>query len=33
MEKDAMFLIKANAPINTEAHSYVQAQMRIGRFK
>ena len=33
MEKDAMFLIKANVPINTEAHSYVQAQMRIGRFK
>ena len=33
MEKDAMFLIKANAPINTEAHSYVQAQMRSGRFK
>lgn len=27
MEKDAMFLIKANAPINTEAHSYVQTQL------
>ena len=30
MEKDAMFSIKANAPINTEVHSYVQAQMRSG---
>ena len=33
LEKDAMFLIKANAPINTEAHSYVQTQMRSDRFK
>ena len=31
--KDAMFLIKANAPINTEAHSYVQTQMGSGKIK
>lgn len=29
--KDAMFLIKANAPINTEAHSYVQTQLSSGK--
>ncbi len=33
MEKDALFLIKANAPINTEAHSYVQTQMSSGKVK
>ena len=33
MEKDAMYLIKANAPINTEAHSYVQTQMSSGKIK
>ena len=33
MERDALFLIKANAPINTEAHSYVQAQMSSGKIK
>ena len=33
MEKDALFLIKANAPINTEAHSYVQTQMSSGKIK
>ena len=33
MEKDAMYLIKANAPINTEAHSYVQTQMSSGKLK
>lgn len=33
MERDAMFLIKANAPLNTEAHSYVQTQMTSGRIK
>lgn len=33
MEKDAMFLIKANAPINTDAHTYVQTQMSSGRVK
>ena len=33
MERDALFLIKANAPINTEAHSYVQTQMSSGKVK
>ena len=32
-EKDAMYLIKANAPINTEAHSYVQTQLSSGKVK
>ena len=32
-EVDAMYLIKANAPINTEAHSYVQTQMSSGKIK
>ena len=32
-EADAMFLIKANAPINTEAHSYVQTQLSSGKIK
>ena len=32
-EQDAMFLIKANAPINTEAHSYVQTQLSSGKIK
>ena len=31
--KDAMFLIKANAPINTEAHAYVQTQLSSGKIK
>ena len=31
--RDAMFLIKANAPINTEAHSYVQTQLSSGKIK
>ena len=31
--KDAMYLIKANAPINTEAHSYVQTQLSSGKIK
>ena len=31
--KDAMFLIKANAPINTEAHVYVQTQLSSGKIK
>lgn len=30
-EEDVMFLIKANAPLNTEAYSYAQAQMSSGR--
>ena len=32
-ETEAMYLIKANAPINTEAHSYVQTQLSSGRIK
>ena len=32
-ETDAMFLIKANAPINTEAHTYVQTQLASGKIK
>lgn len=32
-ELDAMFLIKANAPINTEAHTYVQTQLSSGKIK
>ena len=31
--RDAMFLIKANAPINTEAHTYVQTQLSSGKIK
>ena len=31
--KDAMFLIKANAPINTDAHAYVQTQLSSGKIK
>ena len=33
VEKDAMFLIKANAPINTEAHAYVQVQLSSGKIQ
>jgi hypothetical protein len=33
MEKDAIYIIKANAPINTEAHSYVQTQLSSGKIK
>lgn len=32
-EYDAMYLVKANAPINTEAYSYCQAQMSSGKIK
>lgn len=32
-EQEAMFLIKANAPINTEAHSNVQTQLTSGRLR
>ena len=32
-EIDAMYLIKANAPINTEAHRYVQTQLSSGKIK
>lgn len=33
VEENAMYLIKANAPIDTEAHSYVQTQMFNGKIK
>ena len=33
MEKDAIFQIKANAPINTQAYSYAQTQMSSGKIK
>ena len=33
VEENAMFLIKANAPINTEAHTYVQTQLYNGKIK
>ena len=33
VEEDAMYLIKANAPINTEAHTYVQTQLQSGKIK
>jgi len=33
VEEDVLFLIKANAPINTEAYSYAQAQMAGGKIK
>ena len=32
-EVDAMYLVKANAPINTEAHTYVQTQLSSGKIK
>ena len=32
-EQEAMYLVKANAPINTEAHSYVQTQLSSGKIK
>lgn len=32
-ELNAMYLVKANAPFNTEAHAYVQTQMSSGRIK
>jgi len=33
VEEDAMYLIKANLPINTEAHAYVQTQLYSGKLK
>lgn len=33
VEENAMYLIKANAPINTEAFSYAQTQMSSGKIK
>lgn len=32
-ETDAMFLIKANAPLNSEAYSYMQTQLSSGKIK
>ena len=32
-ELDAMYIVKANAPINTEAHANVQAQLASGKLK
>lgn len=32
-EVDAMYIIKANAPINTQAHTYVQTQMAANKIK
>ena len=32
-ETDAVYIIKANMPINTEAHSYVQTQLSSGKVK
>jgi hypothetical protein len=32
-EQEAMYLIKANAPINTEAHTYAQTQLTSGKVK
>ena len=33
VEENAMYLIKANAPINTECYSYAQTQMSSGKIK
>lgn len=33
VQEDAMYLIKASAPINTEAYSYAQSQMSSGKIK
>ena len=33
MEEDAMFLIKANAPLNTEMYAYAKVQMINGKIK
>ena len=32
-ELDALYVIKANAPINTEAHTNVQTQLRAGKIR
>jgi hypothetical protein len=32
-ELDAMYIVKANAPLNTEAHANVQAQLASGKLK
>nr|DAD62349.1 MAG TPA: terminase large subunit [Caudoviricetes sp.] len=33
VERDAMYLIKANAPINTEAHVYAKTQLDHGKIR
>ena len=33
VEEDALYLIKANAPINTEAYTYTQTQLSSGKIK
>ena len=33
VQKDAIFQIKANAPINTQAYSFAQTQMSSGKIK
>lgn len=33
MERDALYLMKANAPINTEMYAYVQTQLSSGKIK
>lgn len=33
VEENAMYLIKANAPFNTEAHTNAQAQLSSGKIK
>lgn len=32
-EQEALYIVKANAPINTEAHANVQAQLQAGKLK
>ena len=32
-EEDAMYLMKANAPVNTEAHANLQTQLNAGKLK
>lgn len=32
-EREAVYIIKANAPLNTEAHSYTQSQLNSGKLK
>jgi hypothetical protein len=32
-ERDVLYIIKANAPINTEAYAYSQTQLLNGRIK
>ena len=33
MEQDALYILKANAPINTEAHTNAKVQMQAGKVK